>query len=275
MTSNRRKFLQQSAVLALAGFAAKSALGKVLPSVDQSGASNTEALNSVTESATTTATTTATNSSNTTSTYLLPPLPYAYDALEPHIDKLTMEIHHDKHHKAYVDNLNKAFQAMQPPVTELPSLENLMATISKYPTAIRNNGGGHYNHSLFWKLLAPPSNANANLPTGKLAEAINKTFGSFDSFKSQFSDAAAKRFGSGWAWLILDKTAAQPTLKIISTANQDNPLMDVSEVKGQPILALDVWEHAYYLHYQNKRADYVASWWNIVNWSYAEQLFNQ
>jgi len=262
MASNRRKFLQQSAVIALAGLAAKTAIGKVLPSSTEFSAIDSEASNFVAET-------------SSTSTYLLPPLPYSYDALVPHIDKLTMEIHHDKHHKAYVDNLNKAFQALQPPIGEVPTLENLMATISKYPTAIRNNGGGHYNHSLFWKLLAPPSGTSTNLPTGKLAEAINKTFGSFDAFKSQFADAAVKRFGSGWAWLILDKSASQPTLKIISTANQDNPLMDIAEVKGQPILALDVWEHAYYLNYQNKRADYIASWWNIINWSYAEQLFNQ
>ena len=272
MASNRRKFLQQSAVLALAGLAAKTAIGRVLPSSTEFSALNSGAMPFVAET-------------SSTSSYLLPPLPYAYDALVPHIDKLTMEIHHDKHHKAYVDNLNKAFQALQPPMSEVPTLENLMSTISKYPTAIRNNGGGHYNHSLFWKLLSPATAAPANspnsnsnnplnLPTGKLAEAVNKTFGSFDAFKSQFSDAAVKRFGSGWAWLILDKSAAQSTLKIISTANQDNPLMDIAEVKGQPILALDVWEHAYYLNYQNKRADYVASWWNIINWNYAEQLFN-
>jgi Fe-Mn family superoxide dismutase len=189
--------------------------------------------------------------------FQLPPLPYANNALEPHFDALTMEIHHDRHHAAYVNNLNAALEN-QPALQEM-SIEQLMAGISQHSTAIRNNGGGHFNHSLFWKLLSPNG---GGAPKGALAEDIYNTFGSFDKFKDEFSRAGTTRFGSGWAWLVV----AAGKLAISSTPNQDNPLMDVAEVKGTPILALDVWEHAYYLKYQNKRPDYITAFWNLVNW---------
>jgi superoxide dismutase, Fe-Mn family len=200
----------------------------------------------------------------------LPALPFAYDALEPHIDLQTMQIHHDKHHQAYVTNLNKALAD----VKDAPAtLEEIFKTVSKFPAAIRNNGGGHWNHSLFWTLLRPAySDGSSNTPKGKLADAINTTFTSFDKFKEQFAAAGKDRFGSGWAWLIV---GADKKLAIISTANQDNPLMDIAEVKGTPVLCLDVWEHAYYLKYQNKRADYGAAWWNVVNWEKAGELFEK
>jgi Fe-Mn family superoxide dismutase len=189
--------------------------------------------------------------------FQLPPLPYANNALEPHFDALTMEIHHDRHHAAYVNNLNAALEG-QHGILEM-SIEELMANISKVSTAIRNNGGGHYNHSLFWKLLSPNG---GGAPKGALAEDINATFGSFEKFKDEFSRAGTTRFGSGWAWLVV----AAGKLAISSTPNQDNPLMDIAEIKGTPILALDVWEHAYYLQYQNKRPDYINAFWNLVNW---------
>ena len=188
----------------------------------------------------------------------LPALPYASDALEPHIDKATMDIHHGKHHNAYVTNLNNAIAGTD---AESKSLEELQATISQYPMAVRNNGGGHYNHSLFWTIMAP--NAGGQ-PTGDLADAINQAFGSFEDFKKKFSEAGATRFGSGWAWL---SVAADGKLQVSSTPNQDNPLMDVAEVKGTPILGMDVWEHAYYLHYQNRRPDYISAFFNVINWN--------
>lgn len=188
----------------------------------------------------------------------LPKLDYAYNALEPHIDALTMEIHHTKHHGAYVNNLNAALAGTP---GEQKGLEELMAEVSKYPVAVRNNGGGHYNHSLFWKLIGPNGGGK---PTGELLAAIEKAFGSFETFKEEFSKAAATRFGSGWAWLVKQ---ADSKLVIGSTPNQDNPLMDVSELKGTPILGLDVWEHAYYLKYQNRRPDYIQAFWNVVDWN--------
>lgn len=193
----------------------------------------------------------------------LPALPYAFNALEPHFDAMTMEIHHDRHHKAYTDNLNKAIEG-----TDLAnaSIESILANISKQTPAIRNNGGGYYNHNLFWEILTP--NAPA-APSGDLAAAIDKTFGSLDKMKEQFNAAAATRFGSGWAWLIVK----DGELAITSTPNQDNPLMDIAEVKGTPILGLDVWEHAYYLKYQNKRPDYINAFWNVVNWAKVEELY--
>lgn len=194
----------------------------------------------------------------------LPALPYAYDALEPYIDKMTMEIHHTKHHNAYVTNLNKAIEGTE---MEGKSLEELMANISKYPAAVRNNGGGHWNHSLFWTLM---KKGGGGEPTGALADAIISAFGSFSEFKTQFSNAGATRFGSGWAWLVKQNGK----LVIGSTPNQDNPLMDVSEIKGTPILGLDVWEHAYYLKYQNRRPEYIENWWNIINWDKAAELFS-
>lgn len=190
--------------------------------------------------------------------FTLAPLPYAHEALEPHFDTLTMQIHHGKHHQAYVDNLNKAVAGTS---HENETLEQLVAAAGSISVAVRNNGGGHWNHTFFWESLAP--NAGGT-PTGKLAEAINTAFGSFEAFKEKMSTAGMTRFGSGWAWLIKD---AEGHLHITSTPNQDNPLMDVAEVKGTPILGVDVWEHAYYLKYQNRRADYLAAFWNVVNWS--------
>jgi Fe-Mn family superoxide dismutase len=187
----------------------------------------------------------------------LPKLPYSYDALEPHIDARTMEIHHTKHHNAYVTNLNAALAGTE---GEKLSLEQLCASISKFPMPVRNNGGGHFNHSLFWTILSP---TGGGTPDGDLANAINTAFGSFEKLKEEFNKAATTRFGSGWAWLIVH----DGKLVVTSTPNQDNTLMDISEVKGTPILALDVWEHAYYLHYQNRRPDYITAFWNVINWT--------
>ena len=183
-------------------------------------------------------------------------LPYALNALEPHIDARTMEIHHGKHHNAYVTNLNAAVAGTD---LEGKSLEELMK-VAGSSAAVRNNGGGHWNHSLFWQILSP---TGGGLPTGALAAAIDAKFGSFDAFKEAFNKAGATRFGSGWAWLCVD---TKKELCVCSSPNQDNPLMDVSECPGTPILGLDVWEHAYYLHYQNRRPDYIAAFWNLVNW---------
>jgi len=187
----------------------------------------------------------------------LPALPYAHNALEPHIDEKTMEIHHGKHHQAYVNNLNNAVKGN---AAEGVSLTDLVHNISKYSPAIRNNGGGHWNHSFFWGIMGPNSGGQ---PTGALMDAIVASFGSFDAMKEQFNSAGTTRFGSGWAWLIVH----DHKLAITSTPNQDNPLMDIAEVKGTPILGLDVWEHAYYLHYQNRRPDYIGAFWNVINWS--------
>jgi superoxide dismutase, Fe-Mn family len=199
--------------------------------------------------------------------YKLPSLPFSFDALEPYIDKQTMEIHHGKHHQAYVTNLNKAVTGTE---YEKSKLEKLFEKAGKIPVAIRNNGGGHYNHSLFWTLLTP--NGKAEPDGGELQKAIIRDFKSFQNFKDSFTKAAKDRFGSGWAWLIVNKKG---TLEVTSTSNQDNPLMDVAEAKGTPILALDVWEHAYYLKYQNKRADYVEAFWKIINWNEVERLYLQ
>ena len=198
-------------------------------------------------------------------TFTLAPLPYAHDALEPHIDTLTMQIHHGKHHQAYVDNLNKAVTGTP---NENKSLEELVAVAGSISPAVRNNGGGHWNHTFFWESLA--ANAGGS-PSGKLADAINDTFGSFDAFKEKFATAGMTRFGSGWAWLIVK----DGKLEVTSTPNQDNPLMDVAEVKGTPILGVDVWEHAYYLKYQNKRADYLSAFWNVVNWNKVAERFEK
>ncbi|MBX3041090.1 MAG: superoxide dismutase [Bdellovibrionaceae bacterium] len=199
--------------------------------------------------------------------FTLPDLPYGVDALEPHFDKMTMEIHHGRHHNAYVTNLNAALEG-KPEANG--KIEDIMKTISKFPMAVRNNGGGHYNHSLFWQILSPKG---GGAPKGDLGKAIESSFGSYEEFKKLFAQAAATRFGSGWAWLVVD---GNKKLKVTSTPNQDNPLMDLADVeKGQPVLGLDVWEHAYYLKYQNKRPDYVAAFWNIVNWDKAEELYKK
>ena len=242
METNRRDFIKKSTLLALAGVAS-SQLAKSIGKVN-------DIINKEQQQAGV--------------PFILPALPYGYDALEPYIDKMTMEIHHDKHHKAYVDNLNKAL-AGAPAGTKFV-LEEMFQTISEQPIAIRNNGGGHYNHSLFWQLMKPKG---GGAPTGKLGDAIQATFDSFENFQKKFNEMALTRFGSGWTWLVVDNG----TLKLGSTPNQDNPLMNVSEFKGKPVLALDVWEHAYYLKYQNKRADYINSWWNLVNWNKANELF--
>ena len=195
--------------------------------------------------------------------FTLPLLPYDFNALEPNIDARTMEIHHGKHHQAYVTNLNAAIAGTD---ADSMDLESICKNISKYPIAVRNNGGGHFNHSLFWTIMAPNA---GGIPTGALAEAINGAFGSFDEFKKQFSAAGATRFGSGWAWL----SVSGGKLVVSSTPNQDNPLMDVADVKGTPILGMDVWEHAYYLNYQNRRPDYIAAFFNVINWDEVAKRF--
>jgi Fe-Mn family superoxide dismutase len=197
--------------------------------------------------------------------FVLPPLPYAHDGLEPAIDKATMEFHHGKHHQAYVDNLNKAVDADS--ALQGKSLEELFATISKAPKAVRNNGGGHWNHSLFWELLAPVGETGE--PSAELAAAIDRDLGGMEAFKAAFNAAGAGQFGSGWAWLIVQ----DGRLKVTATPNQDNPLMDVAEDRGAVVLAADVWEHAYYLNYQNRRADYLKAFWTVVNWNKANVLF--
>jgi len=197
--------------------------------------------------------------------FTLPALPYAPDALEPHIDSTTMQIHHGKHHQAYVDNLNKAVAGTP---NENKSIDEIVAVAGSISPAVRNNGGGHWNHSFFWQVLAPGA---GGAPTGKIAEAINSTFGSFDALKEKLNAAGATRFGSGWAWLIVK----DGKLEVTSTPNQDNPLMDVAEVKGTPVLGVDVWEHAYYLKYQNKRPDYLAAFWNVVNWKKVNENFEK
>ncbi len=194
-------------------------------------------------------------------------LPYAFNALEPFIDAMTMEIHYSKHAATYAKNLADACVAEKIDTAQM-SLINLLSNISKYSTKMRNNAGGHFNHEFFWQIMKP---SPATAPKGKLAEAIDKSFGSYTAFQNAFADAAKARFGSGWAWLIV-KTDGQ--LAVCSTANQDNPLMDIAEIKGTPIIGLDVWEHAYYLKYQNKRPDYINSWWNLVNWELAEKKYN-
>ncbi|WP_235856384.1 superoxide dismutase [Flagellimonas oceanensis] len=196
--------------------------------------------------------------------YKLPELPYSYDALAPYIDATTMEIHHTKHHQGYVNKLNAALEEAK---LEDSDLEGLFGKISKLSSGIRNNGGGHFNHSLFWTILTP---GGSELPEGELAKSVESTFGSLEDLKTTFANAAATRFGSGWAWLIVD---ADGELKVTSTPNQDNPLMDTAPDQGTPILGLDVWEHAYYLNYQNKRPEYIDAFWNIVDWKAVEKRY--
>lgn len=203
------------------------------------------------------------NRRDTMSKFELPKLPYDFNALEPHIDARTMEIHHGKHHAGYVSKLNAAIEGTD---LEGKSLEDLMKTVSSHSTAVRNNGGGHFNHSLFWTVMGPNKGGT---PSGDLADAINSTFGSFDKFKDEFSNAAATRFGSGWAWLVV----SNGKLVVSSTPNQDNPLMDVADVKGTPILGIDVWEHAYYLNYQNRRPDYIDAFMKVINWNVVEKKY--
>jgi len=197
--------------------------------------------------------------------YQLPALGYSYDALEPFFDTKTMELHHTKHHQAYINNLNNAITGTD---ANNALLEDIIKNISKYSPTIRNNGGGHWNHAFFWKLLKVN---NGVIPKGKLLTQIQQDFGSFENFKVEFTKAALSRFGSGWVWLVI----SDGKLKVTSTPNQDNPLMDVAEVKGNPLIGLDVWEHAYYLKYQNRRNEFVENFWNVVNWEYVEQLYNE
>ncbi len=239
---DRRAFFKKIGILGLTGIASKLVSNEQLNALETFG-----------------------NEGLQNAPFTLPALPYNYNALEPFIDQQTMTIHHTKHHQAYVDKLNKAIENMGGKFV----LEEAFKTISKAEPAVRNNGGGHYNHSLFWQLMKPNPSSKENKPSGKLAESILKDFKSFDEFKKEFSEKSAKIFGSGWCWLI----EQDGKLKITTTPNQDNPLMDVVTEKGKPVLALDIWEHAYYLKYQNKRADYIANWWNIVNWEKAEELF--
>ena len=194
----------------------------------------------------------------------LPKLNYAFNALEPHIDAKTMEIHHGKHHQAYVTNLNNAIAGTD---AANKSIEDICKSISSYPAAVRNNGGGHYNHSLFWEIMAPNT---GGMPSGEVAKAIDTDLGGFDKFKADFAQAGATRFGSGWAWLCVKSDGK---LCVCSTPNQDNPLMDIADCKGTPILGMDVWEHAYYLNYQNRRPDYMAAFFNVINWSKVNELY--
>jgi Fe-Mn family superoxide dismutase len=198
----------------------------------------------------------STNLKNKTMAFELPQLPYPYDALEPHIDRQTMEIHHTKHHQAYTTNLNNALQGTE---HENKSIEQILQNVGQLGAAVRNNGGGFYNHNLFWTIMSPNGGGQ---PSGPVADAIQSAFGSYDAFKEEFTKAASTRFGSGWAWLI----ANNGQLQVTSTPNQDNPLMDVADTRGTPILGLDVWEHAYYLKYQNKRPDYIQAFYNVINW---------
>jgi Fe-Mn family superoxide dismutase len=194
------------------------------------------------------------------------PLPYDYAALEPHIDAATMKLHHDKHHQAYVDNLNKAVDA--DPNLQGKSLEEILTVAGSAPPVVRNNGGGHWNHSFFWEIMGP----GGGEPSGELADAVASKFGSYEGLQEQFNAAGLSRFGSGWVWLI---AVPGQGLEVVSTPNQDNPLMDIAEKKGKPILGNDVWEHAYYLNYQNRRADYLKAWWNVVDWERVQQRFAQ
>ena len=240
---NRRNFLKKSALLGFAGFAHSLI-----------GSNNLNGLETVAESPT------------PGLPFSLPPLPYAYDALEPFIDKQTMQIHHDKHHQGYVDKINSVYTEVDLKVDDAGKCRNVN---DKTSLMVRNNLGGHYNHSLFWQMMAPNKEGKENLPAGPLRESISKNFKSFEDFKKEFSEKAGKIFGSGWCWLIIDD---KNNLKITTTPNQDNPLMQVAAEQGRPVLALDVWEHAYYLKYQNKRPDYISAWWNVVNWRKVEEL---
>ncbi len=201
--------------------------------------------------------------------YTQRPLPYAYTALEPAIDAQTMEIHYTKHAATYAKNLAEAVAAENVDESKM-TLEDLLASISKYSTKMRNNAGGHYNHSVFWELMASPGKTSE--PSAELMTAIQRDFGSLDGLKTKFNDAAKSRFGSGWAWVIIGKGKK---LEVVSTPNQDNPLMDISDSKGQPLFGLDVWEHAYYLKYQNKRPDYISAWWTIINWNYINNRYTK
>jgi Fe-Mn family superoxide dismutase len=236
---DKRTFLKNSAILTLGGAVAASLPGIVIPAVAKGSGAGEK--------------------------YTLPELDYAYDALEPHIDARTMEIHHSKHHAGYTSKFNAALEEGG---LQNASIQDLFLKVSGQSAAIRNNGGGFYNHDVFWKCLSPKGGGTAG---GDVGKAIEKDFGSFDKFRDLFSKAAATRFGSGWAWLVKTNKG----LAVTSTPNQDNPLMDVADLQGYPLLGIDVWEHAYYLKYQNRRADYIAAFWNVVNWDYVNERFNK
>jgi len=236
---DKRTFLKNSAILALGGTVATSLPGSLVSAMAKGSAAG--------------------------ETYTLPKLDYAYDALEPHIDAMTMEIHHSKHHAGYTRKFNAALESGGLQET---SIKDLFKKASKQPAAIRNNGGGFYNHEVFWKSLSPKGGGT---PEGGVGKAIEKNFGSFDKFRELFSKAAATRFGSGWAWLVKTNSG----LVVTSTPNQDNPLMDVADQQGYPLLAIDVWEHAYYLKYQNRRTEYIEAFWNVVNWDFVNERFNK
>ena len=247
--SERRDFLKKGIALAIGSLVAKSVSADKLEKLEEIGSVD------------------GVSGSEQEIIFSLPKLSYEYGAMQPFIDKETMEIHHAKHHQAYVNNLNKALEGK----TNTKNIEELLKSISKEDTAIRNNGGGHYNHTLFWEWLRPNPDGKVNLPIGKIAEGIKTDFGSYEEFEKQFTDAAMKRFGSGWAWLYVENGK----LKIGSTANQDNLLMNFCELKGDAVLGIDVWEHAYYLKYQNKRADYVKNFFNLINWDKVNLLYNK
>jgi Fe-Mn family superoxide dismutase len=256
----KREFLKKSVLLTLGGAAASGIIGKAatlsnLPDVkisgDNSGSTGNKSILSPVNSGPV--------------EYTLPELPYAYNALEPHIDAMTMEIHHDKHHAAYTKNFNAAVKDAG--IAEMDIMD-IFKNVSKYPAGVKNNGGGYYNHKLFWNAMSPNG---GGMPKEMLMKEIEKSFGSFDSFKEKFSTAAATRFGSGWAWLVY----SDGKLVVTSTPNQDNPLMDVAEVKGHPLLLIDVWEHAYYLKYQNRRPEYITAFWNVINWDWVMENYHK
>jgi Fe-Mn family superoxide dismutase len=236
---DKRTFLKNSAILAIGGTVAASLPGRLTAAVAKSDTAEEG--------------------------FTFAKLDYAYDALEPYIDAMTMEIHYSKHYAGYTSKFNEAVKSAG--LVGVP-IEDIFAKVSQQPMAIRNNGGGYYNHTLFWKFMSPKGGGTAG---GDVGKAIEKTFGTFDKFREQFSGAAATRFGSGWAWLVKTKDG----LVVTSTPNQDNPLMDVADQQGYPLLAIDVWEHAYYLKYQNRRTDYIAAYWNVVNWDYVNERFNK
>jgi Fe-Mn family superoxide dismutase len=245
---NKREFLKKSALLTVGGAAIASIPGNAAVSGMTGSVKRPGRNKKFTESGI---------------EYLLPELDYPYDALEPHIDAMTMEVHHSKHHAAYTKNFNAAIQDAGIAVMEI---KDIFKNMSKYPAGVRNNGGGYYNHKLFWKAMSPNG---GGVPKGDLLKAIDASFGSFDAFREKFSKAAAGQFGSGWAWLVY----SDGKLIVTNTPNQDNPLMDIAEVKGMPLLLIDVWEHAYYLKYQNRRADYITAFWNVINWDWVTEKY--
>jgi Fe-Mn family superoxide dismutase len=245
METNRREFLKKSALFGLAGLAGSLMAEEKIRMIEQAGYLKTGGDGKIT----------------------LPALPYEYSSLEPFIDEQTMKIHHAKHHQGYIDKLNTASAVDFDPSAPLDA--SCRKVTEKTPMLVRNNLGGHYNHDLFWQVMQPAQKGQDNSPAGKAKEIIDAHFGSFEKFRAEFSDKAAKHFGSGWCWLVSDE---QRKLKIVTTPNQDNPMMQVATDRGMPVLGLDVWEHAYYLKYQNKRADYINAWWNVVNWKKVGEL---